>query len=368
MKELTKMNRGEWAETYVVLRLSGAKVLYECDAQLNSLPENFLRLQKILMRAKEIADTRIFDLRNDAEVVAFDSNEQCEMGRARNEEFKKVSDELLKILKSSQGRGRSFSVPAVEKFLREKLKSSVYRQEARIKQDLMITLLDRGSNRSRELGFSIKSHIGAKPTLVNASKATRFEYKLVGTLSASEIAEFNTKKNFSEKMRLLRDRRIGLEFMRCVNPVYERNLQTVDTQFPRVFAEMLKIHFEEGIKSLKDVAERVAQKNPLNLDTTGATPVYEIMMKRFLRQHALGMNAASAWNGHSGVSGGCIVVRRDGDIVCFYAYNFDELDEFLLRSSFFDTPSTRRHEYGKIVGDASTGLRLLLNFQIRETP
>lgn len=359
-----RMNKGEWAETYVVLRLSGTKVLRECDAQLNPHPENFFRLQKILMRAKEIADTRIFDLRNDAEVVAFDSNEQCEMGRARNEEFKKISDGLLEILKSSHG--RSFPVPSVEKFLREKLNSSVYKQEARMKQDLMITLLDRGSNRSRELGFSIKSHIGANPTLVNASEATRFEYKLVGKLSASEIKDFNNRKKFFDKMKFLNEHGIKLEFTRCVNPVYERNLQTVDTQFPRVFAEMLKIRFSENVKSLKDVVERVAQKNPLNLDISDKTPVYEIMMKRFLRQHALGMNAASPWNGNSGVSGGCIVVRKDGDIVCFYAYNFDELGEFLLRGSYFDTPDTKRHKYGDIAGNNSTDLRLLLNFQIRE--
>lgn len=364
MNAAVKMNKGEWAEAYVVLSLSGTKILRECDADLTPRPQNFFRLQKILLRAREIADVRIFDLSNEEEVVAIDKNGK-EMGRAKNAEFIAMADELLKILKSSKG--SSFPVPSAENFLREKLNSAVRKQSSQMKQDLMITLLDRGSNRSRELGFSIKSHIGASPTLVNASKATRLEYRLDGTLTDGEIEEFNAKKKFAEKMKFLRERNVALVFTKCVNPVYERNLQTVDTQFPRVFAEMLKICFSENIKRLQDVVARVARENPLGLDVANETPIYEIMLKRFLRQHALGMNAASAWGGDLGVSGGCIVVRKDGDIVCFYAYNFDELDEFLLSNSFFDTPGTSRHEFGKIMRDASSGnLLLRLNFQIRE--
>lgn len=363
-----KMNRGEWTETYVVLRLSGEKKLYECDSALRPSKTNFCRLQKILLRAKEIANERTFDLRKDGNVVVIDANDK-QMGIADDKDLIEISQILFSALKEpNQKKGEgAFPVPAVEKFLKEKLNSSAVKQSSGKKQDLMITFLDRGSGGSKELGFSIKSHVGANPTLINASGSTRFEYALSGKLPQKAVAEFNAKEGYADKMEILRSRGIDLVFKRCSNPVYERNLQTVDTQFPRVLAEMIKIYFRERIKLLSELSVKISESNPLRLNLSGKTPIYEMMIKRFLRQHTLGMNAASPWDGRQGVSGGCIIVKTDGEIVCFYAYNFDDLDEFLLHNAVFDTPASRKHAFGKIFEDPESGKQMVrLNFQVRE--
>ena len=60
------------------------------------------------------------------------------------------------------------------------------------KTDIRIVLHDRRTNINSEMGFSIKSQLGGDSTLLNASKATNFKFKLVGQrLSDDDISTIN---------------------------------------------------------------------------------------------------------------------------------------------------------------------------------
>ena len=72
------------------------------------------------------------------------------------------------------------------------------------------------------------------------------------------------------------------------------------------------------------------------------------------------MTSKKPWNGSFDVSGGYIVVKENGDILCYHLYNWEDFQEYLFNSTFIDTPSTTRHKFGKLEGD-----KLKLNFQIR---
>ena len=79
---------------------------------------------------------------------------------------------------------------------------------------------------------------------------------------------------------------------------------------------------------------------------------------------ALGMMPASPWNGIYDATGGYIIVKEDGDILCYHIYNRNEFREYLFNNTRFDTPSKSKHHFGTI--EEKDGQQILkLNLQIR---
>lgn len=360
-------NKGEKSETYVILKLAGDGILIEGDENLNPVPENVYRLLKIILNKNLSAETFILDLKDD-ETVSVSSELQGEISRATKKEFESVARLAFDEIKNSaNGKNRC----AGTAFL-NKLGVSFTKSSSGQKNDLQVIVADRGTQKPLEFGFSIKSNLGADPTLINASQATRLRYKLSEPLPPDVIEKFNTlqknkKTDWEGKFRILDKHRIELEFVECTEKIYEQNLSLVDTQFSRVLAQMVLNYYKDRrLKNFEAAVERLAEDNPLKLRVPNKKITYECMVKRFLRQHVLGMNAKTPWDGNYSVTGGCIVVKSDGSLVCFYTYKFNKLDDFLFRSAAFDTPSAKKHGFGTIE-KVGNDLFLNLNFQVRDT-
>jgi HpaII restriction endonuclease len=79
---------------------------------------------------------------------------------------------------------------------------------------------------------------------------------------------------------------------------------------------------------------------------------------------ALGMTPGKEWDGFTKTHGGYIIVKEDGEIVCYHLYNRDEFQEYLYNNTRLETPSTSRHKFGSIYTE--NGSRYIkLNLQIR---
>lgn len=362
-------NKGEKSETYVILKLAGEGFLIEGDENLNPVPKNVYRLLKIILNKNLSAKTFILDLKDD-KTVAVVTEHGAKISSARQKEFSEAATRVLaEIKKSANGENRC----AGTAFLK-KLGVSFTKSSSCQKNDLKVIVTDRGTQKPIELGFSIKSNLGADPTLVNASKATRLCYKLSApaplpqvTIEKFNALQKNKKTDWEGKFRILEENHVELEFVKCTEPTYEQNLSLVDSQFPQVLARMvLNYYNNRRLKNFTAAVEQLAVDNPLNLRVPDKKITYECMVKRFLHQHVLGMNAKTPWDGNYSVTGGCIVVKSDGSLVCFYTYNFNKLDDFLFRSAAFDTPSAKKHSFGTIE-KVGNDLFLNLNFQVRDT-
>lgn len=407
-------NKGERSESYVVLKLAADGKLAEGDRELRPRGNNYYRLLKIILRAlgksgaaRKCRREIVFPHAGKTETATGGTNEKIfirngeqTLSESTNSEFRKIAEELLKEIRSKKDTG------ALAEFLRSKnLEGFVGKATCGHKSDLQLEILDSGTGTPRELGFSIKSYLGAAPTLVNASAATRLEFRLcrnkeTGSASTPDMAElaekFNAmrdelagakrKYNWCALLGFLREHDVRLEFSKCVEPIYEANLMTVDSAFPRVLATLVRNHFEFRKSSFADALEKLVADDPLglrerftekfsdenaagkrNAKTEMPRIIYAGMMKRFLRHCVLGMNAGTLWLGKSEVSGGIIAVREDGNLVSFFAYNFDELDEFLFSNAKFETPSSTRHKFGKIVpADDGNGFVIRLIVQVRD--
>ena len=109
----------------------------------------------------------------------------------------------------------------------------------------------------------------------------------------------------------------------------------------------------------------VTESNPLSLPTQVASSFYEFKTKQFLEMAALGMTQGTLWDVRESVTGGIILVKEDGGIVCYHLFDKEDFQNHLFRQSLFDTPSTSRHSRSEIVKTIDGKYRISVAIQIR---
>lgn len=80
---------------------------------------------------------------------------------------------------------------------------------------------------------------------------------------------------------------------------------------------------------------------------------------------AVGMVPASAWNGQYDVNGGYIVIRSDGELLCYPFYDLNKFENYLFNNAYLEHASTTRHEYASIIKEEDGSQSFKLNLQIR---
>ena len=127
----------------------------------------------------------------------------------------------------------------------EKTKGTSYE-----KADINLSFLD-NQQLFEHQGTSIKSFLGGAPTLLNASQATNFIFKVNG-LPVDKIDAINAIQGGSKiKDRLLQIENNGghLEFFACENSTYEQTLRKTDSKMPEMIAEALLGFFKKKFKN-----------------------------------------------------------------------------------------------------------------------
>jgi len=356
-----KGNRGEWSEVYVFLKLLADGKLCAADADLKKIQNICYPVLEILRRAGKDADTRRY-VRNGTVTVLDGSGKQL-VSDIPIGCFIKYAELLLSAIKTSGG--SSFSVPSVEPFLRKtgctKLKAG-----SGSKSDIVVKVHDIKTGFDPEYGFSIKSRLGKASTLLNASKATNFIYDVTGIVfSQADIDNINNK-NKEIKDRITAVEKAGGKFVfkDTEDEIFRLNMQVIDSCLHRIMAEILLERYRTGQSDMNKLLCHIKKKNPLGYRVSPEHPFYEYKIKAFLRDVALGMRPATPWNGHDDVTGGYIVVREDGEVLCYHIYNRNELENYLLKNTRIEQPDRGRHKFGDLYGN-NGNYSIKLNLQIR---
>ena len=79
---------------------------------------------------------------------------------------------------------------------------------------------------------------------------------------------------------------------------------------------------------------------------------------------ALGMMPSKVWTGELDATGGYLVVKEDGEILCYHIYNRNEFEDYLLNNTKLETASSTRHDFGTVYKEDSKQF-FRLNLQIR---
>ena len=88
-------------------------------------------------------------------------------------------------------------------------------------------------------------------------------------------------------------------------------------------------------------------------------------MKVLLLDTALGMTPAKEWNGVYDANGGYLVVRKDGEIVCYHFYNRNDVEDYLYGNTRFERASRSRYNFGLLYRGEDDSTYIKLNLQIR---
>ena len=91
---------------------------------------------------------------------------------------------------------------------------------------------------------------------------------------------------------------------------------------------------------------------------------YQIKLKRFLVAILLGMFTGKKWDGKF-TANGSIVVKQSGSQVAFHIVKLDVLENYLLNTIKFDTPSTTRHRFASVYKERDGKFYFKLNLQLR---
>ena len=352
-------NKGEWSELYVFLKLLGNGILYAADANLNKIEDLYYPLIEILR--KENKQIKHY-AKNNLNINIID-NAGNNLLTLPATEFKAKAELLLNAIKDS---GSTFSVPAIENFMNV-IKCSKVKADSTDKSDITLVLHDCKTYRNETFGFSIKSRLGSMSTLLNSGKSTNFIYEISGNLSEKEITQINninTKAKLRDRLTEIKNKGCKLIFAGLENETFKANLQMVDSAFPLIISEYLVQYYSGNGSLISELTPKIRTVNPCDLNTSLPHLYYEHKIKNFLTDIALGMTPATAWTGEYQATGGYIIVREDGEILCYHLYNHNEFQEYLFKNTRFDTPSATRYKFGSIYKE-NKKLYINLNLQLR---
>jgi len=362
MSMMRENNKGEWSEFYVFLKILEDRKLFSADKNLEIIDEEFFIFHKIVRDDKD-ESCKIYDLSKSETQVLITNGAGKTLKEFDSSTLKEKSIKIFERIRDEEG--RSFTIPEACELMEELLCTKVKERNNK-KEDLLATIYDRISKTTPTLGFSIKSMIGGASTLLNPGKTTNFIYEVRGFKGVfKEINAIKTRAKIRDRVREILKQGGSFEYVGVSNEQFKSNMKMIDTALPEFIASMLLEFFSDSSKkNVADLAETLS-KNEYMTSKYGLSLVnYEYKIKNFLDAVALGMVPSKLWDGFLKAQGGYIVVKENGDVVCYHLYNRDEFRSYLYNNTKFDAASTTRYEYGKLY-EKEGKLLFDLNLQIR---
>lgn len=359
-------NKGEWSESYVVLRILAEGVVRDASDLSKRI-----RVSAIRVRYSEV----MRHYRIDEDIVSvFDEND-LRVGEFDRDTALRLADRLLSEI--SAGKGRAITISNASEIASTLCLPKLSSQSSRVKEDVILATTDSATGEQYFQGYSIKSYLGGSATLFNASQETTAityvfeEHDPALIKKANSYNKSTTPRDYVKKrVECIAD--LTIREVRYRSSTFEGNLSLIDAALPEIYARLV---LESNLVKGKRIAE-VIQKHALRstIDAKNYTLLEYISYKvrNLLSEMSLGMTAGTRWYGASSVTGGFLIVTTDcTTITCHMTQDRISYLEYLLRATKFDTPSTGRHgsnELIEIVDGSDKRMAMTLNSQIRWVP
>lgn len=236
-KTMIKRNKGELSELYALCKTIYQQIINYGDINGHQ-SDDCIQVLKI-----HVADTEI-NL-NQSEIQIYHNSKTDTLQLSEVITATELND-ILSQIKTGKG---TFNIPLLDKKSKllslEKTKGTSFE-----KSDITLSFLENEQIFNQQ-GTSVKSFLGNSPTLLNASQATNFIFK-VTKLTSARIDEINSIKSRSKiKDRIQAIELAGghFEFLQCENKTYESTLRKVDSQMPEILADALLAFFKKEISN-----------------------------------------------------------------------------------------------------------------------
>lgn len=337
---MRKYNKGEWSEIYTFAYLLSSGVLYAADKDLNKLEEIYFPVLKVI---REETSGNPIDYKT-GDVVRIYKGQELLKEINRNE-FTEVVKELYDKIPRGN---RAFEIPTVDEFF-DSIYCSKVKESSTKKRDITVQLYDINTGISPICGFSIKSYLGANPTLINPGENTNFVYTINGCNDEimNEVNSINTRTKLIDKMNYLLSKNCDFTLCNdCISLQFTENLQFIDTIMPEFINYMVLYSYKYGLKNTSQIIDKMKEFNPLKFTNV---EMYPYKFKKLLCAWALGLTPERTdWLGNEDANGGYITVKKDGSVVCFHLYNRTDFENYLFDYTYFDRPSTSKYHYFEV--------------------
>lgn len=352
-------NKGEWSELLVFVKLLAEQKLHLSDKDLNKKVD-FFNLKKITTRNLNldffIIDKSIIEARDP---VTKESKQIDISELLCNKNLNSIKDSIV------DGK-KTFTIPQfkiIQKSLGfDVVKGGTSSQKADIVLDIQNAEFD-----SHDEGFGIKSYLGNKPTLLNASGNTNFIYSINGFDESrfDEVNKIDTRTKLKDRIIFIESFGGKFNYEGAEKETMEHNLKFSDSLMPKIVGHLLTTFYKKRISSIPQIVNEIHKAGDLNNEINyGEKKSLEFKIKRLLVDILLGFFAGKKWNGDY-LANGTIVMKKTGECVGFHIIDAESLKDYLYENIKLDTPSTTRHRFGKVYREKNGKLYFKLNLQLR---
>ena len=351
-------NIGEWAELYAFAKIISDGHLSLCDRDLKP--------SKRSLQVDGVTRAEGFYCMSISNSVEMNTSDEYGETLIRKSELDKIISEFID--EASSKKSKRMSLVSGETLIsRLKLKKV---KPSSGKSDIILSIVDPTIAISNKVGFSIKSYVGAPPTLLNFGKqTTRFVFDVDGFYGEVDlINQIDSKKKIKDRVSQIIEHGGIFKFNKVKHNTFEKNLLKIDSLLPQILAEIIlafvSVSGKTKIKDLVNISlSKINEFATFRVDEE----IITYKMKNLLLNVALGMVPATPWDGILTADGGYVIVKPSWDLVCFHVFNIGEFSNYLFENIKLDSPSTseKKGDYAYLYKDKDGRLKFDLQLQLR---
>lgn len=349
-------NKGEWSELYTFLALLVEPNLAIVDEKLQIINQNTFEIQEIYVAPKNTYGSAYKIDENNIIKISANGSEK----RYQREYLSLEKALLLDKIKTHKKAKGSFEIIEMKALIDDLLDGNKFKGSSRVKGDLRALVLDKKISNTIKLKYNIKSNLGAKATLLNASSHTNFIYEVRNI--DDDIMQRNNaikgRKKLLERCQFLQSNGAVFNFIQTQSRVFENNLKLIDSNLDKILSQMLLLSYQENEKDIQTLLSLIIKDKTSEL-------YYKKKIGDFANAVTFGMRASEAWNGTNEVNGGIIIVSKAGDIYLLDLIYFKSIvDKYLIDNIKLESPSSTRYKMFEIYKE-NDKYYFKLNLQVR---
>lgn len=330
----------EWSEVYLLLRLlsDGYVGMGRSDMEKGDL----CRMPIAVIRREEHDGTRFYKVEEGTIHVKGENIDK----RFSREEIGCAAARILQAL--HEGDSNEITSPdGIEEFLND---VSIYDLEARTEDRTDLHIAFYGEE-APFVGFCFRSRVGGVLSLLEG-RAANFKFEQTGIRFAvptvNKINATGESGNVTERMLMIE--RLGgvLKYSDVADKVFRNNLSMIDLHAGRLWGEMIRTMWLEGITKISDLTESIKVKNPLKIndDLIHKQGFYEYKVKETLLALATGMRPLKTYTGRDNAISGLLFVTGDGKVTGYGNAFRKQFADFLFYHTRLEKGSVEKYKYG----------------------
>ena len=352
-------NKGEWSELFAFVKILAEQQILLSDENLEPT-SNYFQVKKVTgknidLEFLAVSRERIDIIDKNTELV-----KDIAVKPLINDD---VLDNLVSQIKAGKG---TFTIPDFEVIQNALGLTIIKGGSSSQKADIVLDIENEFINKEQE-GFGIKSYLGSKPTLLNASGNTNFIFE-IENLSyelVDEINAINTRNKLADRIKAIERYGGKFKYIAPEKKTLEYNLKMVDSLMPEVIGSILITFYKNRISAISQIVDYIHEHTDLIAKIQYEDKQFLVSkVKQLLVDILLGFFAGSRWDG-TYEANGAIVIKETGNLVAFHIIDIESLKSYLFSNIKLDTPSTTRHRYGKLIVENNNKLYFKLNLQLR---